>query len=54
VGLEASVVTPLQNIRPVVATSLTRLFSRITMEDPGVRGYSAAAIAMAGVVLMAF
>ncbi len=54
VGLGASVVTPLQNIRPVVATLLTRVFSRRTMEDPGVRGYSAAVIALAGVVLMAF
>jgi drug/metabolite transporter (DMT)-like permease len=54
VGLGASVVTPLQNIRPVVATSLTRVFSKRTMEDPGMRGYSAAAIALAGVVLMAF
>ncbi len=53
-GLEASVVTPLQNIRPVAATFLTRVFSKRTMEDPGVRGYSAAVIALAGVVLMAF
>ncbi|MEM1610300.1 MAG: DMT family transporter [Sulfolobales archaeon] len=53
VGLGTSVVTPLQNIRPVVATSLTRVFSRRTMEDPGVRGYFAAAIALVGVILMA-
>ena len=31
-------VIPLQNIRPVVATILTRALSRRTMEKPGSRG----------------
>jgi drug/metabolite transporter (DMT)-like permease len=52
VQLGTSVVVPLQNIRPVIATSLTRIFSRRTMEDPGVRGYIAAVIAFIGVILM--
>lgn len=51
--LGASIVTPLQNIRPVVATTLTRVFSSRTAEDPGLRGYAAALLAFIGVVMMA-
>ena len=50
--LGASIVTPLQNIRPVVATILTRVLSRRTMEKPGSRGYIAAVIAFAGVIML--
>jgi len=53
VGLGVGVVTPLQNIRPVVATSLTRLFSKSTMEDPGLRGYIASVVAFSGAAVMA-
>lgn len=50
--LGASVVTPLQNIRPVVATILTRALSKRTMENPGYRDYIAAVIAFAGVIMI--
>jgi len=53
VQLGASIVTPLQNIRPVVATTLTRVFYSRTAENPGLRGYVAAVIAFTGVFLMA-
>ena len=53
VQLGASIVTPLQNIRPVVATTLTRVFYSRTAENPGLRGYAAALIAFTGVLLMA-
>ena len=53
VQLGASIVTPLQNIRPVVATTLTRIFSGRTAENPGLRGFTAALIAFTGVLLMA-
>lgn len=53
VGLGVGIVTPLQNIRPVVATSLAKLFSRSTMEDPGFRGYVASIVAFSGAALMA-
>ncbi|HWQ17991.1 MAG TPA: DMT family transporter [Sulfolobales archaeon] len=53
VQLGASIVTPLQNIRPVVATTLTRVFYSRTAENPGLRGYTAALIAFTGVLLMA-
>jgi len=53
VQLGASIVTPLQNIRPVVATTLTRVFYSRTAENPGLRGYIAAVVAFTGVFLMA-
>lgn len=50
--LGAGIVTPLQNIRPVVATTLARVFAKRTSEDPGLRGYVAAMLAFAGVFVM--
>ena len=50
--LGASIVAPLHNIRPIVATIMTRSLARYTLERPGHREYAGTLLAFSGVVTM--